>query len=822
MKSIKAVMMTAGLVALLGGWARVCSSMGEEKSKIKNQKSKIEGADINEISAYYGFGEMEIVKLDWGVQNLCIADFDGDSRNDIAVANNRKAKIELLIQKEAFGPDEPEVTVDPNDVDINTLVGPTRFKRQNVAVSQRMYSLVCGDLNSDGLTDLAFYGEPRGLYVVLQKSGKAEERKAKSLSWHTRKKITIDDGILSAKGLACADLNGDGADDLVCASNDGVYIILQRKDGSLAEAVKYASAARPVSVAVGDLNGDSRNDLVLVTEGDEKPVHVRFGLASKELGPHVHFFIEKPLAFELANVDGIVGDEILTVDAVSKRLICYKFAAQEGDEADWPILFYPLAHGEGSGQRDLAVGDFDGDGLTDVVISDPGAAELMFYRQVARQGLAEAVRFPAFSDIESVSAAEMGGDGKTDLGVLSVKEKAIGISMYENNRLSFPKPIALSGEPLAMELSDVDGDGDVDCVYVAKAEGGSRYFEVAYSVGRAEGNEGAEPNKNGGAAESRVELSKLASNPAALRVIDVDQDGMKDVIIFVKYESPILIRQSEPRRFEFFDSPRAQSSLIKEASARSIATADVDGQPGEELLVAQGNFARSLILLNGRKWSVIDQYNAKNTENKVSAVGVFDIDSSGPGSTAEILLLDGQKGQLQILRAAEDKTYRFDKEVNVGRWSAASGVKMLYESLTGGVAKSILLFDAEKFALITPPRRGSVQEHPELQFNYETKIKEGRYGNLTAGDINSDGLVDIIMVEYKRNHIEILALAGEGQVTPAMRFKVFEQKSYRDSSRQSGQRTIEPRELKVSDVTGDGRDDLIIMVHDRIIIYPQD
>lgn len=115
-----------------------------------------------------------------------------------------------------------------------------------------------------------------------------------------------------------------------------------------------------------------------------------------------------------------------------------------------------------------------------------------------------------------------------------------------------------------------------------------------------------------------------------------------------------------------------------------------------------------------------------------------------------------------------------------------------------------------------------MQEHLELQFNYETKIKEGGYGNLTAGDINSDGLVDIIMVEYKRNHIEILAPDGEGKVTPAMRFRVFEQKSYRDSSRQSGQRTVEPRELKVSDVTGDGRGDLIIMVHDRIIIYPQD
>jgi len=32
---------------------------------------------------------------------------------------------------------------------------------------------------------------------------------------------------------------------------------------------------------------------------------------------------------------------------------------------------------------------------------------------------------------------------------------------------------------------------------------------------------------------------------------------------------------------------------------------------------------------------------------------------------------------------------------------------------------------------------------------------------------------------------------------------------------------MEPREALVADVTGDGRNDLIILVHDRILVYPQ-
>jgi len=37
-----------------------------------------------------------------------------------------------------------------------------------------------------------------------------------------------------------------------------------------------------------------------------------------------------------------------------------------------------------------------------------------------------------------------------------------------------------------------------------------------------------------------------------------------------------------------------------------------------------------------------------------------------------------------------------------------------------------------------------------------------------------------------------------------------------------GTPTVEPRELRIADVTGDGKNDLVTIVHDRIIIYPQD
>ena len=867
MQLIKTIIATVLVISIFRNRPLVCEEVAIPEPNV-NAEQTDSNVDPNNISAYYGFDEIEIIKQEWGIKCLRIADFNGDGRNDIAVVNNRKAKIEVLIQKKAVGPAETAVAVDPEDVDVNLLSPPTRFEKQAVAVSQRVFSFVCGDLNSDGMTDLAFYGEPKGLYVILQKVGEAktappaflrkQEGGAKTLSWRTRRKIKIDEGLVTSTALVCADLNNDGADDLALAARDAVYVILQKEDGSLAEPVKYPTTSRLLGIEVTDLNGDNINDLILITNDPEKRVHVRFGLETGQLGPQVQYFIEKPWTLKFANIDAAAGDEMLTVDAVSKRLICYKFAAEKppllsstrGRGGDWPILFYPLVSGKENTKRDLVVGDFDGDGLVDITISEPGAAELVFYKQIAKHGLAEPVRFPAFADTAGLSAADIDGDDKAELAVLSVKEKIIGISKFENERLSFPQPVKLSGEPVAMELADIDSDGNIDCVYVSKDVNDIRTMRVIYDLGTAAKQE-ANPSE---VTETRhpLELKKLTSNPDGLKVLDVDQDGLQDALIFVKYESPILVRQTEKGVFEVIDSPGAQASLIKDASLSSIAIADVDDQAGKELLVAQKNFARSLVFARGQAWSVIDQYNAKSTENKISAVAAFDMDtyaspmesSVSPlgdalrrspkdlrtnrringGKSADqpaILLLDGQKGQLQILNAGDDKTYRFVKELDVGKWNDATHLKVLFEPLAGNDVKSILLFDSEKFALITPPRGNNVPHHLEQQFSYETKIKDGVYGNLIAGDINSDGRPDIIMVEYNRNHIEILALDSELKPIPAMRFKVFEQKSFRNTERH-GKSSVEPRELKIADVTGDDKNDLVTIIHDRIIIYPQD
>lgn len=770
--------------------------------------------DTEELAQYYGFAEMEPIKLDWQLQDLQIADFNRDGRNDIAVANNRNAKINLLLQQASLTPSPGSVTVDANDIDINELTPLSRFRKADVPVSQRIASLVTGDFNSDGLTDLAFYGQPpRALYVLLQKSPETKDESDAKPAWQEKKTIDIDDGLLTSDALVAADINCDGRDDLLLAGNEAIYLLIQKENHTLAEPVKYPTTARTLALRVGDLNGDARPDLVLITDHSDKPLHVRFGLPTGRLGPQRQFFIEKPVprTVTICNFDRKGPDEIFAIDAKSYRLLACRLTCEQPGRPDlsednWPTLIYPLEAGGENAKRRLALGDFDGDNLTDLVISDPEAAELVLYEQSPELGLTEPVNFPAFADIHSLAAGDIDSDGKAELAVLSVKEKALGITRLADKRLSFPRPLDLPGEPLAMDLADIDTDGKLDLMYIFKDPNGLRNLAVLYN-----------PQLSGNArpayAEAALPLEKLLANPDELRALDADQDGLTDCLVFVKYEEPIFIRQVEKGKFKIVDSPAAQAGLIKEAAPANIAVADVDDAPGAELLIAQSNFARSLVF-NDARWQIIDQYNAKSRENNISAVAAFDLDSD---SVPEILLLDGRKGSLQILSRRPDGTYRLHTELDCGTWDIK---KMLFAELTASGQKSILLFDGDKFAVITPPAAAGPVEMKNL-FNYETEIKDGAYGHLAAGDINSDHRTDLIMVEYKNNNIEILTFNDNHAPVPAMRFKIFEEKSYRDTPDRS-RSSVEPRQIVVADVTDDRKADLVTLIHDRIIIYPQD
>jgi len=115
------------------------------------------------------------------------------------------------------------------------------------------------------------------------------------------------------------------------------------------------------------------------------------------------------------------------------------------------------------------------------------------------------------------------------------------------------------------------------------------------------------------------------------------------------------------------------------------------------------------------------------------------------------------------------------------------------------------------------PLAGAVWELTELD-GYETPIKDGYLNDVVSGDLNNDGRKDLVFLETAKNYLDLVIFNANHKLVPANRWKVFEERTFR--SRRSD--LPEPREAAVADVTGDGKNDLIVLVHDRILVYPQE
>ncbi len=274
-------------------------------------------------------------------------------------------------------------------------------------------------------------------------------------------------------------------------------------------------------------------------EGDDRPFCVRFQDQQGRLGPEYRFEIEMPRASTLYNLDGKPGDEILTIENRTGRVKVHQVVRSQPQESDLTgqMIYYGFGSGSSSRHTDMGIGDVNGDGLKDVVVTDPGSAQIVVFRQHPKTGLDQGQTFPSLTDAQQVRVGNLDGDPKGDeVVVLSDKEKAIGYSRMAHGRLSFPIVLPLEDEPLAIELADLNGDGRQELVCIS-LNGRSKYRLHAMSL---EKDGQWSPQSWGQSDVQDIELT-FKSQPNQLMKLDANGDGRIDFLVFAGSEPELLL-----------------------------------------------------------------------------------------------------------------------------------------------------------------------------------------------------------------------------------------------------------------------------------------
>jgi hypothetical protein len=338
-----------------------------------------------------------------------VADLNNDKIPDLIVTNEQDSSVTILLGKGAAQFAEAKGSPFPAGHAVN-----------DVAI---------GDFNNDGHLDLAFANHERKYLTVLSGNGQGSFTPAPGSPF------TV--GVIPhPHGIATGDFNHDGRLDLVTDSwgNDKVEILFGDSiAGFRIPGTFYKVGRHPYQrLRVADVNQDGNMDILTTNlEGNNATVLLGNGKGMFKAAAGSPFPCgNSPFGFAIGDLNGdgkpdlaIVNSPASTTDrtGINGLTVLYgdgagKFTMMNGS---------PLAAGKIPNR--VAIGDVNGDGINDVVVSDNDDNKIYLYIMKKRGGVLSSSSITAGNHPKGLSIADLNGDGKGDILVCNNLYNSISI-----------------------------------------------------------------------------------------------------------------------------------------------------------------------------------------------------------------------------------------------------------------------------------------------------------------------------------------------------------------------------------------------------------
>ncbi|CAF1413812.1 unnamed protein product [Adineta steineri] len=400
----------------------------------------------NTVSVFLGYGNgtfpdaITLITGDGaGTNFIAIADISNDSWNDIIVAN--------------YG---------SNNVGVFLGYGNGSFSTQmtfSTGTSTAPWSVAVGDFDRDGRLDVATANYASNNVGVLYGYGNGTFGNLKTFSTGFNSLPTFVD---------VGDFNNDNILDIAVSglNLDQVGILFGYDDGNFASIhpIPQKPGSFSYSLAIGDFNEDNRLDFAYA---DYSNNNITIFLASDKIpfGGQTTYFVGENSSPASISVDYFNDDNYLDIAVVNSNTDNLGILFGYGNRSFSNITTYST--GLGSNPTSIAIGDFNNDSRTDIVVANSETNDIIVFTGSVNGSFSSSTPYlmQSGSQPESIVASDFNNDNQLDIVVANFGTNNICV-LFGNGNSTFINQKCFSlkydSRPTCVILKDLNNDNRDD------------------------------------------------------------------------------------------------------------------------------------------------------------------------------------------------------------------------------------------------------------------------------------------------------------------------------------------------------------------------
>jgi hypothetical protein len=338
---------------------------------------------------------------------VAIGDLDGDGKADLVVVNNGSNAVSIFRNTGASGTVRSAVKVDITTGNLPKFVA-------------------IGDIDGDGKLDLAVTNSGGNTVSIFKNTSTIG-----SISFNVKLDFTTG---INPQDVVLGDVDGDGKTDVLVInqSSNSVSVLRNISTGgtiNFASKVDFTIGSGPLGVAIGDVDGDGKIDLAVTNSGSNTVSIFRNTSTSGSVSfdAKIDFATgTNPRGVALGDVDGDGKPDVAVTNNNGNTVSIFKNTSTSGSVSfDAKIDFTT-----GTNPHGVVLGDVDGDGKLDAAVISNGSNTASIFRNtstVSTVSFADKVDFTTGSNPRGVALGDIDGDGRPDVVVTSNGDSSVSV-----------------------------------------------------------------------------------------------------------------------------------------------------------------------------------------------------------------------------------------------------------------------------------------------------------------------------------------------------------------------------------------------------------